>query len=53
MLEYDECNLPYLRTTKEMLEEFHYFEVADIRKVVVEDPRLIAVDCDDIRTMYQ
>lgn len=51
MLEYDECNLPYLRTTKEMLEEFCYFEAADRHKVVVEDPRLIAASCDDIRIL--
>lgn len=50
-LEYDECNLPYLRTTKEMLDEFRYFEATDLRKVVVEDPRLIAASCDDIRIL--
>lgn len=50
-LEYDECNLPYLRTTKEMLDEFRYFEAADLHKVVVEDPHLIAAGCDDIRIL--
>ena len=45
----DEPQAPlYFRTTEEMLEEFSYLSAEEARKVVIEDPNLIADQIEDV-----
>ncbi len=47
----DSPNPLYFRTTGEMLEEFSYLGSEKARKVVVDNPRLIAGWCDNVRPL--
>ncbi len=47
----DDPNPLYLRTTDEMLQEFSYLGEETARRVVIDNPRLVADWCDNVRPL--
>ena len=47
----DSENPLYFRTTDEMLDEFSYLGAKTARRVVIDDPALVAGWCDDVRPL--